>query len=86
MRRPSQRLWQVHSLKGQLLVNEIPGAPPAYTAQEAEDRYRAAASGTLAEFIEFYETITNWPRSERAAFEEHAAERYRELRIEFGLD
>jgi hypothetical protein len=31
----------------------------------------------LAEFIEFYETITSWPRSERAAFEEHAAELYR---------
>jgi hypothetical protein len=66
-------------------VNEIPVTQPAYTAQEAEDRYRAAASGTLAEFIEFYETITSWPRSEQAAFEEHAAERYRELRIQFGL-
>ena len=67
-------------------MSEIPGAQPADTAQEAEDRYRAAASGTLTEFIEFYETITSWPRSERAAFEEHAAERYRELRIQFGLD
>ena len=67
-------------------MNEIPGAQPDYTSQEAEDRYRAAASGTLAEFIEFYETITSWPRSERAAFEEHAAERYRELRIQLGLD
>ena len=27
-------------------MNEIPGTPPAYAAQEAEDRYRAAASGT----------------------------------------
>ena len=67
-------------------MNEIPGAQPDYTSQEAEDRYRAAASGTLAQFIEFYETITSWPRSERAAFEEHAAERYRELRVQLGLD